>query len=63
MMLSLFRIAGHLKATELNEKVRIGLNYAITGPYSIHGQYQYRAIMMAQEEINVTGGILRHAMN
>jgi branched-chain amino acid transport system substrate-binding protein len=54
------QISGPLRAEESKKIVRIGFNYPITGPYSIHGRYQYRAAQMAQEEINAKGGILGH---
>jgi ABC-type branched-subunit amino acid transport system substrate-binding protein len=40
------------------EIVKIGLNYPQTGPYSIQGQAQYNAAIIAVEEINNKGGIL-----
>jgi branched-chain amino acid transport system substrate-binding protein len=54
------QISGPLRAEESKKIVRIGFNYPITGPYSIHGRYQYLAAQMAQEEINAKGGILGH---
>ncbi len=60
VILLFFQITGQLRAEESQKIVCLGLNYPISGPYSIHGQYQYRAAKMAQEEINATGGILGH---
>ena len=40
------------------EPVRLGLNFPATGPYSDQGIDQYRAAVMAVEEINAMGGIL-----
>ncbi len=45
-------------ACEINESIRIGLNYPETGPYSVQGLDQLRAATLAVEEINETGGIL-----
>lgn len=40
------------------EEAVIGLNYPKTGPYSVQGLDQFRAAMLALEEINASGGIL-----
>lgn len=39
-------------------KVKIGLNYPKTGPYSVQGLDQWRAANLAVDEINAAGGIL-----
>lgn len=47
-----------------NEKLlNIGLNYPETGPYSEQGLDQYRALQLAAEEINNSGGILGKKIN
>ncbi len=47
-----------LFATALaQETVKIGLNYPKTGPYSVQGLDQWRATLMAVEQINNAGGI------
>lgn len=38
--------------------VRLGINYPLTGPYSVEGLDQIRAARMAVDEINSAGGIL-----
>ncbi len=40
------------------EVIKIGLNYPQTGPYSVQGQAQQNAAILAIEEINNKGGIL-----
>jgi ABC-type branched-subunit amino acid transport system substrate-binding protein len=40
------------------DKMLLGLNYPRTGPYYALGENQYRAAVMAVEEINAKGGIL-----
>lgn len=44
-------------------RVRIGFNYPRTGPYSVEGRDQLRAVQMAIEQINAAGGILRHQID
>lgn len=44
--------------TFADEVVKIGLNYPKTGPYSVQGLDQWRATLLAVEEINAAGGIL-----
>lgn len=40
------------------ELVKLGINYPLTGPYSVEGLDQIRAARMAVDEINARGGIL-----
>ncbi len=40
------------------EPVRLGINYPLTGPYSVEGLDQIRAARMAVDEINYNGGVL-----
>lgn len=53
--LGLHGVATNLVAAD---KVKIGLNYPETGPYSIMGLAQKRSAEMAVEEINAAGGIM-----
>jgi len=45
------------------QSVNIGINYPLTGPYSVEGLDQIRAARMAVDEINHTGGILGHRVH
>ncbi|NCC24626.1 MAG: hypothetical protein EOM25_05400, partial [Deltaproteobacteria bacterium] len=40
------------------DPVLLGINYPLTGPYSVEGLDQIRAARMAVDEINRQGGIL-----
>ncbi len=40
------------------QQIKIGLNYPVTGPYSVQGLDQLRAAQLAAGEINAGGGIL-----
>ncbi len=40
------------------QPVRLGINYPLTGPYSVEGLDQIRAARMAVDEINYSGGLL-----
>ncbi|MGE4557927.1 MAG: ABC transporter substrate-binding protein [Desulfovibrionaceae bacterium] len=43
---------------DAQEPVRIGINYPLTGPYSVEGLDQIRAARLAVDQINEAGGIL-----
>jgi ABC-type branched-subunit amino acid transport system substrate-binding protein len=48
-------LPGH---SRLTGTVKLGMNYPLTGPYSVEGLDQIRAARMAVDEINAEGGIL-----
>lgn len=50
-------LAGSFPARAANE-VLLGMNYPLTGPYSVEGLDQIRAARLAVDQINATGGIL-----
>ena len=52
-----------LFSTAQADSVTIGFNYPETGPYSIQGLAQKRAVDIAVEEINASGGILGKQVN
>ncbi|MBG0776349.1 MAG: ABC transporter substrate-binding protein [Desulfovibrionaceae bacterium] len=43
---------------DADDPLLLGINYPLTGPYSVEGLDQIRAARMAVDEINVQGGIL-----
>ena len=58
-LLTLFVAVGFLgKVAAAEDKVKIGLNYPKTGPYSVQGLDQWQATELAVEEINNSGGVL-----
>lgn len=53
----MFVVALAVSVSSAEDKVKIGLNYPKTGPYSLEGLDQWRAAELATEEINAAGGI------
>ncbi|THB68688.1 MAG: ABC transporter substrate-binding protein [Desulfovibrio sp.] len=51
-------LAAPLAAQEPSPPVLLGINYPLTGPYSVEGLDQIRAAQLAVDELNTRGGIL-----
>lgn len=56
-LLTLLTLTAHCARAETNT-VKLGVNYPLTGPYSIEGLDQIRAAQLAVDEVNSQGGIL-----
>lgn len=54
--LAMFMLAGGTALA--NEPILLGINYPLTGPYSVEGLDQIRSARMAVDEINRSGGVL-----
>ncbi len=52
---------GELGSSE-GAPIRLGINYPLTGPYSVEGLDQIRAARMAVDEINYNGGLLGRSL-
>jgi ABC-type branched-subunit amino acid transport system substrate-binding protein len=55
MLVPFLLCASHVSA---QDPVRLGINYPLTGPYSVEGLDQIRAARMAVDQINRAGGVL-----
>jgi ABC-type branched-subunit amino acid transport system substrate-binding protein len=55
---ALLLLTGAGPAAALENSILLGMNYPLTGPYSVEGLDQIRAARLAVDEINAAGGIM-----